>query len=105
MAVVYRVEGPFSLRAFDRRDAFALLGYGGWTSVSNVINPLLVSFVAAVAHYVVPMSLVARSQIFPAALARTFFTCMSSLSREEARALGARFCCSDTAMRRSVRRR
>jgi O-antigen/teichoic acid export membrane protein len=100
LGVVYRLEGPFSIRAFDRREARALLGYGGWISVSNVIGPLLVSFdqfligsimgVAAVAHYAVPMNLVARSQIFPAALARTFFPRMSSLSADGARALGAR---------------
>lgn len=100
LAVVYRLEGPFSVRAFDRQEARALLGYGGWISVSNVIGPLLVSFdqfligsimgVASVAHYAVPMNLVARSQIFPAALARTFFPRMSSLSADEARSLGAR---------------
>jgi O-antigen/teichoic acid export membrane protein len=100
LSVVYWLEGPFSVRAFDRREARALLGYGGWISVSNIIGPLLVSFdqfligsvigVAAVAHYAVPMSLVVRSQIFPAALARTFFPRMSSLSASEARALGGR---------------
>lgn len=100
LTVVYWLEGPFSVRAFDRREARALLGYGGWISVSNIIGPLLVSFdqfligsvigVAAVAHYAVPMSLVVRSQIFPAALARTFFPRMSSLSASEARALGGR---------------
>ena len=100
LTVVYRLEGPFSVRAFDRREARALLGYGSWISVSNIIGPLLVSFdqfligsimgVASVAHYAVPMNLVARSQIFPAALARTFFPRMSGLSTGEARLLGAR---------------
>ena len=74
LAVVYRLEGPFSLRAFDRREARALLGYGGWISVSSIISPLLASFdqfligsimgVAAVAHYSVPMNLVIRTQGF-----------------------------------------
>ena len=100
LSVVYRLEGPFSVRAFDRREARALLGYGGWISVSNLIGPLLLSFdqfligsimgVAAVAHYAVPMNLVTRSQIFPAALARTFFPRMSGLSAGDARVLGAR---------------
>ena len=100
LAIVYRLEGPFSVRAFDRREARALLGYGSWISVSNIISPLLVSFdqfligsimgVASVAHYAVPMQLVVRSQIFPAALARTFFPRMSGLSTGEARLLGAR---------------
>ena len=66
LAIVYRLEGPFSVRAFDRREARALLGYGSWISVSNIISPLLVSFdqfligsimgVASVAHYAVPMN-------------------------------------------------
>jgi O-antigen/teichoic acid export membrane protein len=100
LAIVYRLEGPFSVRAFDRREARALIGYGSWISVSNIISPLLVSFdqfligsimgVASVAHYAVPMQLVVRSQIFPAALARTFFPRMSGLSTGEARLLGAR---------------
>ena len=100
LTVVYRLEGPFSVRAFDRREARALLRYGSWISVSNIISPLLASFdqfligsimgVASVAHYAVPMSLVVRSQIFPAALARTFFPRMSSSSPGEAGLLGAR---------------
>lgn len=100
LAVVYRLEGPFSLRAFDRREARALLGYGGWISVSSIISPLLASFdqfligsimgVAAVAHYSVPINLVIRTQVFPGALARTFFPRMSSSSSEDARALGSR---------------
>ena len=100
LAVVYWMEGPFSVRAFDRNEARALLGYGGWISVSNIVSPILASLdqflvgsimgVAAVAHYTVPMSLVVRSQIFPAALARTSFPRMSSLAADGARALGAR---------------
>ena len=100
LTVVYRLEGPFSLRAFAPKEARALLGYGGWISVSNIIGPLLTSLdqfligsvmgVAAVAHYVVPMTLAVRSQIFPAAMARTFFPRMSNLSGDDARALGAR---------------
>ena len=36
LSVVYRLEGPFSVRAFfDRREARALLGYGGWISLSR----------------------------------------------------------------------
>jgi O-antigen/teichoic acid export membrane protein len=100
LAVVYRLEGPFSVWAFNRQEARALLGYGGWISVSNIVSPILASLdqfligsimgVAAVAHYTVPMNLVVRTQIFPAALARTSFPRMSSLPAEGARALGAR---------------
>ena len=104
LAVVYRLEGPFSLRAFAPQEARALLGYGGWITVSGIISPLLVSLdqfligslmgVAAVAHYSIPMNFVVRSQIFPAALARTFFPRMSSSSGDDARELGGRAICS-----------
>ena len=100
LTVVYRIEGPFSFRGFDRREARALLGYGGWVSVSNVVGPLLASGdqfligsllgTASVTHYAIPMTLILRSQIFPAALARTFFPRMSSLPRDAAQALGGR---------------
>jgi O-antigen/teichoic acid export membrane protein len=100
LAVVYRIEGPFSFRAFDLNEARSLLGYGGWVSVSNVISPILVSadqfFIgsimgaAKVPHYAVPMNLVTRTQLFPAALMRTFFPRMSSLPPEPARQLGMR---------------
>jgi len=104
LAVVYRLEGPFSLRAFAPQEARALLGYGAWITVSGIISPLLASLdqfligslmgVAAVAHYSIPMNFVVRSQIIPAALARTFFPRMSSSSGDEARALGGRALCS-----------
>ena len=97
---VYRLEGPFSLRAFDRNEARALLGYGGWVTVTAVVNPILVFAdqlligtligVAAVAHYAIPMNLVLRTQMLPAALGRTFFPRMSMVSREAAHELGAR---------------
>ena len=90
LAYVYRLEGPISLKAFDRAEARKLLGYGGWVTVSSVISPLLVSAdqfligsligVSGVAHYAVPMNLVVRTQTVPAALARTFFPRMSVLS-------------------------
>ena len=34
--VVYRLEGPFSLRAVDWGEARKLLGYGGWMLATNV---------------------------------------------------------------------
>ena len=100
LAVVYRLEGPFSLRAFDRREARALLGYGGWMSITNVVPTAIASAdqfiigsamgVAAVARYSVPMNLVMRSGVIPMAFGRTFFPRMSSLSGDAAYALGAR---------------
>src|SRR6202020_1350087 len=35
LAVVYRLEGPFSLRAIDWAEARKLLGYGGWVFPTN----------------------------------------------------------------------
>lgn len=100
LAVVYRLEGPFSLRAIDWAEARKLLNYGGWMFASQVIYPAVASAdqfiigsvegVAAVAHYSVPMSLVLRSSAIPTAFGRTLFPRLSSLSRQAAHALGTR---------------
>jgi O-antigen/teichoic acid export membrane protein len=100
LAVVYRLEGPFSLRAIDWAEARKLLGYGGWMFATNVIYPALASAdqfiigsvmgVASVAHYAVPMGLVVRSAAVPIAFGRTLFPRISSLSGDEAHTLGAR---------------
>ena len=100
LAVVYRLEGPFSLRAVDWREARKLLGYGGWMFVTNVIYPAMASAdqfiigsvmgVASVAHYAVPMNLVYRSAAIPIAFGRTLFPRMSSLPGDAAHALGKR---------------
>ena len=100
LGVVFRLEGPFSLRAVDWEEARKLLSYGGWMFATNVVYPLLsaadpliigsVLGAAAVTHYAVPMNLVSRSGAIPVAFGRTFFPRMSSLSGEEAYALGER---------------
>jgi O-antigen/teichoic acid export membrane protein len=100
LVFVYRLEGPFSLRGIDWSEARKLLRYGSWMFASNVIFPALASAdqfiigsvmgVTAVAHYAVPMNLVLRSALIPAALGRTFFPRMSSLSGDAAHALGVR---------------
>jgi O-antigen/teichoic acid export membrane protein len=100
LAVVYWFEGPFSFRAFDRKEARTLLGYGGWMTVTNLIYPALAAAdqfiigsivgVVAVAHYAVPLSLVQRSNAIPVAFGRTFFPRMSSLSGDDARVLAGR---------------
>jgi O-antigen/teichoic acid export membrane protein len=100
LAVVYRLEGPFSLRTVDWREARKLLGYGGWMFVTNVIYPAMASAdqfiigsvmgVASVAHYAVPMNLVYRSAAIPIAFGRTLFPRMSSLPGDAAHALGKR---------------
>src|SRR5271154_1626622 len=97
---VYRLEGPFSIRAFDWSEARTLLHYGGWVTVTSVIYPILVAAdqfligsligVAEVAHYAVPMNLITRTMTFPAALGRTFFPRLSSLPRDTAHQLAGR---------------
>ena len=100
LAVVYRLEGPFSLRAIDWGEARKLLNYGGWMFATQVIYPGVatvnqfiigsVAGVAAVAHYSVPMSLVQRSAAIPTAFGRTLFPRLSSLPADAAHELGAR---------------
>jgi O-antigen/teichoic acid export membrane protein len=100
LTFVYRLEGPFSLRAVDWGEARKLLGYGSWMLVTNVVYPALASAdqfiigsamgVASVAHYAVPMNLVQRSAAIPVAFGRTLFPRMSSLSSDAAHALGTR---------------
>jgi O-antigen/teichoic acid export membrane protein len=100
LAVVYRLEGPFSLRAIDWGEARKLLNYGGWMFATQVIYPAVaaadtfiigsVAGVAALPHYSVPFSLVQRSAAIPTAFGRTLFPRLSSLSGGAAHALGTR---------------
>lgn len=109
-AVPILVTGAFALRQlplrgarFDRGILRALLAFGGWVMVTNLIGPILVSvdqFViaallgaGAVAHYSVAYSLAVRLQILPASLMQTIFPRLSALSGADAGAL------ADQAMR------
>lgn len=99
-ALAYRQEGPLRLGDFDRRQAANLLSYGSWVTISSIISPILTSVdqmligaqlgVTAVAYYAVAMTLVLRSQIIPAALARTLFPRLSTHGPSEANALATR---------------
>lgn len=81
----------------DAASAAALLKFGGWTSVSNIIGPLLVLAdrlvigaiigAAAVALYVVPFTLVSQLLVLPAALTIALFPRLTSASFNEARSL------------------
>lgn len=82
----------------------AVIAFGGWTSLSGVISPLLVYAdrflvgalvsLAAVAYYTVPYEVVARLLIVPGSLASTLFPAFSMLhgrgAAGEAAWLGAR---------------
>jgi len=84
-------------RIASRAEIGKLLQFGGWTSVSNIIGPLLVFLdrfaigavlnAAAVALYVVPFNLVSQLVLLPAALATALFPRLASLSVEDARVM------------------
>lgn len=71
-----------------REDALALLGFGGWVTVSAVISPLLVYLdrfivgalrsVAAVGYYSAPHELIMRLTILPSSVASTLFPALSA---------------------------
>lgn len=98
LSFVVRSEKIRSFRIFDRTKMAELIGFGAWASLTSIISPLLqfldqllvgsVLGVTAVAHYAVPMNLVARSQIVATALASAIFPRFSRISREQAIDLG-----------------
>jgi O-antigen/teichoic acid export membrane protein len=71
-----------------------LLRYGGWITVTGLVNPFLtvvdrlvigsVIGARAVTRYTVPYALVSRVQILPTSLARTIFPRLSALDRADA---------------------
>ena len=85
---------------FDRERLRALLSYGGWIMITNLISPVLVSvdqFViasllgpSAVAHYSIAYSLAVRLLIIPTAFSQTMFPVLSRLDTDEASLLATR---------------
>lgn len=81
--------------AISRSALAVLLPYGGWVTLSNLANPLLVYidrlFIASLlslsllGSYTVPFEAVTKLWIVPASLASTLFPAFSSLSAEENR--------------------
>ncbi len=75
--------------SFDRHMSKPLLNYGGWLTVSSVVNPVLVSLdrfligslltMAAVAYYTAPSEVVARLYILPGSLVMALFPASSAL--------------------------
>jgi O-antigen/teichoic acid export membrane protein len=70
-----------------------LLSYGGWTTVSNVVNPVMTQLdrfligglvsVAAVAYYATPYEVVAKMIIVPAAVGGVVFPAFAASYRAE----------------------
>jgi O-antigen/teichoic acid export membrane protein len=76
--------------SLDPKRVRALLTFGGWVSVSNVLNPILAYLdrffvgsmisIAAVTYYTAPYEMVTRLWILPASLTMTLFPAFSSMS-------------------------
>ncbi|HUL42843.1 MAG TPA: flippase [Bacteroidota bacterium] len=78
---------------FEPRRLRQLLSYGGWVSISNLVNPVLIYLdrfligamisVAAVTYYAAPYEMVSRMSIFPSSLAMTLFPSFSAVNFDE----------------------
>ena len=85
-------------------DLKRIIAFGGWTSISGTVSPLLITLdrfflgafasVAAVGYFTAPYELAARMLILPASLVATLLPAFSALDArgqsEQARALAAR---------------
>jgi O-antigen/teichoic acid export membrane protein len=75
-----------------RQELRALIGFGGWVTVSSVVGPILVYLdrfvigalltMAAVAYYAAPYEIVTRLLIIPTSLVATLFPAFSVLTGE-----------------------
>jgi O-antigen/teichoic acid export membrane protein len=90
--VVLKRVLPFGVGgAFQSRLIPTLFSYGGWVTISNVINPILTTMDRAVigsvigaqgvAIYTVPFNLVSRASLLPGALATSLFPKLSRGNR------------------------
>lgn len=84
---------------FDKTKSKTLFSYGGWITVTNVLNPILTTVdrmvigsvlnAQSVAFYTVPFNLVSRSSVVPGALATSLFPKLSRGRREESALLAS----------------
>ena len=71
----------------------SLFSYGGWVTITNLLNPVLTTIdrmligsllsVQAVAFYTVPFNMVGRASVIPASLAASLFPKLSRSSTED----------------------
>lgn len=88
IAVLLQMESPFAGPFFLRDKLGALLAYGGWLTVTNVVGPLMVyadrfvvgsiASMTAVSYYTTPYEAVTRLWILPQSLTRTMFPIFSA---------------------------
>ncbi len=84
---------------FDRSRLRLLFSYGGWVTISNLINPILTSMdrmlvgtvlgAEAVTFYTVPFNLVSRASILPGAFATSLFPKLARASTQDSEHLAA----------------
>ncbi len=84
---------------FDRSKSKALFSYGGWITVTNVLNPILTTVdrmvigsvlnAQSVAFYSVPFNLVSRASVVPGALTTSLFPKLSRGNREDSARLAS----------------
>ncbi|NLD09187.1 MAG: flippase [Xanthomonadaceae bacterium] len=93
--VVWVITKKYILKIFSsirKRTLYALLSFGGWLTVSNIISPIMVYFdrfilsnlsgAHSVAQYTAPSDLVSRLGIFPGAIAKALFPKLSKSSKD-----------------------
>lgn len=84
-------------RVATRAEFGTMLRFGGWTTVTNIVGPVMVYFdrfligallgAAAVALYVVPFNLVMQLAVLPAAFATALFPRIAGTDESEAKML------------------
>lgn len=84
---------------FDPSRVKALFAYGGWITITNLLNPVLGTIdrmligsllsAQAVAYYTVPYNLVTRASVIPGALADSLFPRLSRGKEEESSQLAS----------------
>lgn len=98
-AVLIRTFPLFTGGRFSAAQVKPLFSYGGWVTLSNLINPVLGSMdrmlvgsvlnAAAVAFYTVPFNLVSRLSILPGSLVSSLFPRLTRGSEEDSSRLAS----------------
>jgi O-antigen/teichoic acid export membrane protein len=80
---------------FERATVVALLRFGGWMTVTNIVGPFMVTFdrfligslisITAVAYYVTPYELITKIWVIPGALISVMFPAFSTSFAQDAR--------------------
>lgn len=89
-------------KVWERRTLRPLLSFGGWMTVSNIVNPVLVSMdrfivgavlpVAMVGFYTAPFEAVTKLWMIPTSLTATVFPACSVLGKDRKKELEMLYC-------------